>query len=115
MRQWNFKANAALDPTALGCNSERRATWKCRKHGRWVTQIQVRTQLGGPGCPECAQVIPLTFRPCRATQSCGMGPLQLRSAGLTHVAATTVSGVAVPYPHELQCPCLALRSALDIA
>ena len=43
MRQWDFKANIGLDPTALGCTSERRATWKCPKHGPWVTQIQVST------------------------------------------------------------------------
>ena len=55
MRQWDFKANSALDATALGCNSERRATWRCRKHGSWVTQIQARTQEGGSGCPACAQ------------------------------------------------------------
>jgi len=57
MRQWDFKANTGMEPTALGCNSERRATWKCRKHGPWVTQIQVRTQESGPGCPGCAQVV----------------------------------------------------------
>ena len=55
MRQWDFKANTALDATALGCNSERRATWKCRKHGSWVAQIQAQTQEGGSGCPACAQ------------------------------------------------------------
>ena len=43
MRQWDFKANIGLDPTALGCTSERRATWDCPKHGPWVTQIQVST------------------------------------------------------------------------
>ena len=43
MRQWDFKANIGLNPTALGCTSERRATWKCTKHGPWVTQIQVNT------------------------------------------------------------------------
>ena len=55
MRQWDFRANTGLEPTALGCNSERRATWNCPKHGGWVAQIQARTQAGGLGCPACAQ------------------------------------------------------------
>ena len=100
MRQWDFKANAALDATALGCSSERRATWRCRKHGPWVAQIQARTQEGGSGCPACAQEasapparrgllqqeLPALFRQLHPALNGHLGPLSALTCGSAKTA-----------------------------
>ena len=52
MREWDWEANAELDPKQISLSSNRRVAWSCSRHGTWVTQVAGR--VAGSGCPECA-------------------------------------------------------------
>ena len=53
MRDWDWEANAELDPKQISLGSGRRVKWSCNRHGTWITTVQSRTDLG-TGCPGCA-------------------------------------------------------------
>jgi len=53
MQEWDYEANADLDPNKITYGSHIKAWWKCSKCGyKWQTQIQVRTQ-GHSSCHRC--------------------------------------------------------------
>lgn len=53
MKEWDWEANADLDPTkiTLGCN--KKVWWKCSKGHKWLAKISNRTYLKR-NCPYCS-------------------------------------------------------------
>lgn len=55
MSEWDWEANADLDPNKLTPGSNKKAWWKCSKcGGKWYTTICGRTGHDHTGCPYCA-------------------------------------------------------------
>ena len=58
MQEWDWEANADLDPSKLTVGSKEKAWWKCSKcGGKWQTHICSRTgkdKKHHTGCPYCA-------------------------------------------------------------
>ena len=54
MREWDWDANADLDPRQISLGSNRRVAWSCSRHGTWIAPVQTRTGTKGTGCPQCA-------------------------------------------------------------
>ena len=55
MSEWDWNANADLDPKTLTPGSNKKAWWKCSKcGGKWYTTICGRTGHDHTGCPYCA-------------------------------------------------------------
>ena len=52
MREWDWEANAELDPKQISLWSQRGVTWSCNIHGTWVAQVGNRVR--GSGCRKCA-------------------------------------------------------------
>ena len=52
MREWDWKANAELDPKQISLWSQRGVIWSCNIHGTWVARVGNRVK--GTGCPKCA-------------------------------------------------------------
>ena len=55
MKEWDWEANAGLDPTKLTVGSSKKVWWKCDKcGGKWQATICDRTRKDNTGCPYCA-------------------------------------------------------------
>ena len=75
MKEWDWEANANLDPTKLTYGSHKKVWWKCQKCSyRWQTVVKDRT-LSNHGCSACSRRILvvgkndlLTVRPDIAAQ-----------------------------------------------
>ena len=52
MREWDWEANAELDPRQISLGSNRRLAWSCSRHGTWVARVRQRVR--GSGCRKCA-------------------------------------------------------------
>ena len=53
MQEWDWEANADLDPSQLLCGSGKKVWWKCSLCGhRWATTISHRA-IDGRCCPNC--------------------------------------------------------------
>ena len=52
MREWDWEANAELDPRQISLGSTIRVAWSCSRHGTWVAEV--RTRVAGSGCRKCA-------------------------------------------------------------
>ena len=52
IREWNFKKNKGVDPSALTFQTTKIVWWKCKKGHEWRTGIYDRRN--GAGCPVCA-------------------------------------------------------------
>lgn len=50
--QWDYEANAPLDPHNFTPGSNRKISWRCRDGHRWEATINSRTS--GTSCPYCA-------------------------------------------------------------
>lgn len=55
MQEWDYEANADLDPQTLKKGSNKKAWWKCTKcGGKWQAAICGRAGKKPTGCPYCA-------------------------------------------------------------
>ena len=52
MREWDWEANAGLDPKQISLSSNRRVAWSCSRHGTWIARVGGR--VTGYGCRKCA-------------------------------------------------------------
>lgn len=61
MREWDWEANAGLNPNTLTYGSNKKVWWKCSKcGGKWQAAICDRTRNDSTGCPYCASQKVLT-------------------------------------------------------
>ena len=51
MKEWDWEANANLNPTKITCGSGKKAWWKCSKGHEWLSTI--RDQQRYKHCPYC--------------------------------------------------------------
>ena len=52
MQEWDWEANAGLDPSKLTMGSDIKVGWKCLKcGGKWLAVI--RSRVNNAGCPYC--------------------------------------------------------------
>ena len=57
MKEWDWEANAGLDPSKIAAGSNKKAYWVCKKCGyKWTAKINNRAILGR-GCPCCANKV----------------------------------------------------------
>lgn len=76
MQEWDWEANADLDPAKITYGSEKKVWWKCPKClGKWQAAVCDRTRKDKTGCPYCAgrKVLPgfndlATINPRLATE-----------------------------------------------
>ena len=55
MQEWDWEANANLDPAKLTYGSNKKVWWKCPKcGGKWQATVCDRTRESKTGCPYCA-------------------------------------------------------------
>ncbi len=55
MQEWDWEANANLDPAKLTYGSKKKVWWKCPKcGGKWQATVYSRTGKDKTGCPYCA-------------------------------------------------------------
>lgn len=55
MREWDWEANAGLNPNTLTYGSNKKVWWKCSKCcGKWQATICDRTRKDSTNCPYCA-------------------------------------------------------------
>ena len=55
MSEWDWDANADLDPKKLTSGSNKKAWWKCNKcGGKWHATICERASHDHTNCPYCA-------------------------------------------------------------
>ena len=53
MKEWDWEANADLDPTKLTIGSNKKVCWKCSKCGyKWTTAVATRG-IKKHSCPAC--------------------------------------------------------------
>lgn len=54
MQEWDWEANANLDPAKLTYGSNKKVWWKCPKcGGKWQATVYSRTGKDKTGCPYC--------------------------------------------------------------
>ena len=76
MQEWDWEANADLDPAKITYGSKKKVWWKCPKClGKWQAAVCARTGKDKTGCPYCAgrKVLPgfndlATINPRLATE-----------------------------------------------
>ena len=57
MQEWDWEANADLDPSKITLGSHKKVCWKCPKCGyKWQTTINNRS-INHRGCPACARKV----------------------------------------------------------
>ena len=67
MQEWDWEANAGLDPTKLTIGSNKKVCWKCSKCGyRWTTAVATRG-IKKHSCPVCINQVCLPGRNDLAT------------------------------------------------
>jgi transposase-like protein len=55
--EWDWDANAELDPAALKPGSDLIVWWRCQRRGhRWQAHIYARTGSAATGCPDCVHL-----------------------------------------------------------
>lgn len=55
MKEWDWEANADLDPHKIVAGCDKRVWWKCSKcAGKWQCHVYARTGKDKTGCPYCA-------------------------------------------------------------
>ena len=52
IREWDWEANAELDPMQISLGSTIRVAWSCSGYGTWVAEVRMR--VAGSGCHKCA-------------------------------------------------------------
>ena len=53
MLEWDWEANAGLDPNKITYGSNKKAWWICKKGHEWLAALYSRK--AGSNCPKCAK------------------------------------------------------------